>query len=305
MVTEKYLLRSEAEWKGREDAIRLLDDVVAHLKSGDVQQVGAATQRNFDGPIQTIIPWAGNFYTESLIRQVRAEFGDQFWGFWMLGGMSGGGMGFLFHPDVKQRAQERLAAIMLQTKQSIENAVPFAMDPVVYNFAINERGTYADLLSGGSALMPAGYYLLTVPALLRQDPRQLSRSCRLEMDRFGAACRTAPELSGMVQNLFDHVLPRAGNDGAKQAQDLEALLEQLGFDRVQHEQIQADLRSGRIGLAQNRLPVTSTISDVAPGDVFDASAGLPERLSQDRHGRASLGCCCGGLPGRRNREPLD
>jgi hypothetical protein len=277
MVTEKYLLRSEAEWKGRQDAIRLLDDVVAHLKSGDVQQVGAATQRNFDGPIQTIIPWAGNFYTESLIRQVRAEFGDQFWGFWMLGGMSGGGMGFLFHPDVKQRAQERLGAIMLDTKHSIENAVPFAMDPVVYNFAINERGTYADLLSGGSGLMPGGYYLLTVPALLRQDPRQLSRSCRLEMDRFGAACRTAPELSGMVQNLFDHVLPRAGHDGAKQAQDLEALLEQLGFDRVQHEQIQADLRSGRIGLAQNRLPVTSKISDVEPGDVFDASGGLPER----------------------------
>ena len=32
------------------------------------------------------------------------------------------------------------------------------------------------------------------------------------------------------------------------AQSLAALLERHGFDRVQHEQIQADLRSGRIGL---------------------------------------------------------
>jgi hypothetical protein len=33
---------------------------------------------------------------------------------------------------------------------------------------------------------------------------------------------------------------------------------------VQHEQIRADLRSGRIGLAQNRLPVRSKIEDVTP-----------------------------------------
>ena len=47
-----------------------------------------------------------------------------------------------------------------------------------------------------------------------------------------------------------------------------------GFDRGQHEQIQADLRTGRIGLAQNRLPATSLIEDVAPDDLADATAGL-------------------------------
>ena len=41
------------------------------------------------------------------------------------------------------------------------------------------------------------------------------------------------------------------------------------------KQIRADLRTGRIGLAQNRLPVSSKIEDVWPGDVFDATAGLP------------------------------
>ena len=100
-----------------------------------------APQRNFDGPIQTIIPWAGNLYTETLIRRARAEMGADFWGFWMLGGMSGGGMGFLFAPERKAEAQDRLHAIMRETKRRLEHAVPFAMEPVVYDFAINERGT--------------------------------------------------------------------------------------------------------------------------------------------------------------------
>ena len=30
---------------------------------------------------------------------------------------------------------------MSETKRRLEHAVPFAMEPVVYDFAINERGT--------------------------------------------------------------------------------------------------------------------------------------------------------------------
>jgi hypothetical protein len=56
MVTEKYLLRSETEWRGRKQAIGILDEVMEHLKNGDVETIGACTERNFDGPIQTIIP---------------------------------------------------------------------------------------------------------------------------------------------------------------------------------------------------------------------------------------------------------
>ena len=78
MVTEKYLLRSEAEWHGREEAIRLFGEIVDCLRDGDIQRIGASTQRNFDGPIQTIIPWAANHYTETLIRNVRNEFGEAF-----------------------------------------------------------------------------------------------------------------------------------------------------------------------------------------------------------------------------------
>ena len=270
MVTEKYLLRSEAEWKGRQDALGVLGEIIGAMENGDIRGVGAATTRNFQQPIQTIIPWASTFYTETLIERVRAEFKEHFWGFWMLGGMSGGGMGFIFAPEKKAVAQQRLQEIMSATKRELQHALPFAMEPVVYDFAINENGTFADLLQGANALMPQGYYALTVPALLRQDLRTLSLLRRTELDKFGAACRTRPELRGMVQTLFDALLPRGKAESAGD-ESLAVLLDQNGFDRAQHEQIRADLKDGRIGLAQNRLPASAVIEDVQPADIIDAT----------------------------------
>ncbi|MBE2224486.1 MAG: UTP--glucose-1-phosphate uridylyltransferase, partial [Anaerolineae bacterium] len=270
MVTEKYLLRSEAEWQGRQDGMAILDEIIDLLGAGDVRTIGSATQRNFQGPIQTIIPWAGNLYTDLLIERVADEFGDDFWGFWMLGGMAGGGMGFIFNPSRKAEGQDRLQAIMSEAKRQLESAVPFAMEPVVYDFAINEFGTVADLLRGEMALMPAGYYTQAVPDLLRQDLRGLTPMRQAELDAFGEACRRYPSLQGMVQTLFDRLLPRAAVAEAGEG-DLQVLLDRFGFDRVQHEQIRADLKNNRIGLAQNRLPVSSDIRDVQAGDVIDAT----------------------------------
>ncbi len=280
MVTEKYLLRSEAEWKARQSMLGILNEILAALRDRDVQRIGRATTRNFREPIQTIIPWASNCFTESLIERVRGEFRDDFWGFWMLGGMSGGGMGFIFAPGRKALAQQRLHDIMSDTKRELQHALPFAMDPVVYDFAINERGTFADLLEGEGALMPPAYYTLTVPALLRQDRHSLSPSRRAELDKFGAACRTKPDLRGVVQTLFDTMLPR-GRAEADTEHSLATLLEQHGFDRVQHEQIRADLKEGRIGVAQNRLPPSAVIEDVKEGDVTEL-AGLSAQSAQLR-----------------------
>ena len=106
---------------------------------------------------------------------MRAEFGTDFLGFWMLGGMSGGGMGFIFDPARKAEGQLRLQEIMSQTKRELEHALPFAMEPVVYDFAINEHGTWADLLNGPAALLPQGYYALMMPQLLRQDATRCRR----------------------------------------------------------------------------------------------------------------------------------
>ena len=278
MVTEKYLLRSEAEWQARREAMAVLDEIIAALAAGDVRRIAAATTHNFFGPIQNIIPWATNLYTETIIRRVREQFGEDFWGFWMLGGMSGGGMGFIFAPHRKPAAQQALQEIMSATKHELQDALPFAMEPVVYDFAINERGSWCDLLTDEQALLPAGYYAHLVPDLLRTDRRTLPPARRAELDTFGAACRTNPELSGMVTTLFDRLFPRPKESGG--ATDLTALLAELGFDRVQHEQIRADLRNGRIGLAQNRLPTTTIIEDVRPEDVTDATRGLPAEFEQ-------------------------
>ncbi len=275
MVTEKYLLRSEKEWRWRQAAIKLLDDIVRGLREGDLKAIGASTQRNFEWPIQTIIPWASNYYTESLIKRVEEAFGDDFWGFWMLGGMAGGGMGFIFSPKKKKKALEMLPEIMASEKAELEKAVPFAMEPVVYDFSINERGTWADMLDEAEALMPARYYTLTVPNLLRVETRALSPTRRVELDRFGAACRTKPELSGMVSGLFERMLPQVEEEG-NAGETLEELLDNYGFDPVHHEQIRADLRSGRIGLAQNRLPTQSRIGDIHHDDIYDARVGLSD-----------------------------
>ena len=265
MVTEKYLLRSGDAWQARREAGEILDEIIAAVQVGDVPRIAAATTRNFFGPVQAIIPWATNQFTETVIARVRERFGEKFLGFWMLGGMSGGGMGFIVTPDVRPAALAALAEIMATTKEELEHALPFAMEPVVYDFAINQHGTRCALLSGAEGLMPAGYYALTVPALVKADRRTLSRSRRGELDAFAEACRTQPELAGMVDTLFDRLFPRsddtAGNRGLRQ------VLEELGFDSVQHEQIRSDLVHGRIGLAQNRLAASTKIEDVRDSDV--------------------------------------
>jgi len=220
----------------------------------------------------------------------------------MLGGMSGGGMGFLFAPQAKPRAQNRLQAIMTDTKRRMEHAAPFAMEPVVYDFSINEQGTEATLFEGEQALMPAAYYRLAVPALLRMESRLLSPARRAELERFTVACHTVPEFQGMVQHVFESLIPQS-SENAERSQTLETLLEAHGFDRVEHEQIQADMRAGRVGLAQNRLPASSNITDVRAEDLFDATRGVAPQYREIgeqalRAGMVAMVSFAGGIGSR-------
>ncbi len=269
MVAERYLLRSDAEWAARQTACKILDEIIADLRKGDVRAIGGATQRNFDGPIQTIIPWASNLYTETLILEVRAEFGEAFWGFWMLGGMSGGGMGFIFDPKRKSEAQRRLGDLMREVSGRLAGGVAFAMKPVVYDFSINERGTFAELKTGSEATLPDGYYNIVLPALLRKDQRLLSSCERGDLERFSSLSHDAPGARERTRGLLERLLPH-GNGGEEQAETLESLLAKNGFDPIQHERIQAELRAGHIGVAQNRLPASVQIEDVAAEQLFDA-----------------------------------
>lgn len=279
MVTEHYLLRNEQQWVARQEAIQVLDQVVDALRTGDVQRVGSVTTHNFEGPLQQIIPWATNRFTDSLIEQCRAKWGTKFWGFWMLGGMSGGGMGFIFDPSIKPQASDWLGETMVATKRQLETALPFAMDPVVYDFSINDQGTCAALLTGANARMPQRYYAQMLPGWLQSGARQLTPLLRGEMERLGVVCRNEDPVGEVARHLVDALLPKPNRATASE-QSLAELLQENGFDRQQHAQIQADLRAGRIGLAQNRLPQATVIEDVRDEDVIDT------RLLQDANAAA-------------------
>lgn len=282
MVTEKYLLRSDKEWTARQQALTLLDDLVAALKKGDIQAVGRITTQNFYGPLQTIIPWATNLFTETLIARNFQHFGDDFWGFWMLGGMSGGGMGFIFAPERKAEAQQKLAEIMLAEKKRLERALPFAMDPVVYDFAINPVGTQATFLGseGQPDLLPPDYYQIHIPTLVRGNRKRLTPLQRKDLTAFRDASLTHPSFAHSIHQLFETVIPQENEQSKKGKNSLASLLAENGFDRTLHETIRADLLDGRLGLAQNRLSANSQVQDVEPEDVFDTTSYTSPGASQ-------------------------
>ena len=276
MVTEKYLLRSEMEWIARKNAIDIYNTLVQKLKSGDIKGIGEYTNKNFEGPIQSIIPWATNLYTELIIKHVKEKFQEDFWGFWMLGGMSGGGMGFIFNPSQKENGQTFLQALMNDLKKDFEKSIPFAMEPVVYNFSINEYGTFAYFEKGEDALLPTGYYAIRVPSILKEEMQKIPLSQRKELEQLGLACKTKNDYSSFVATLFDRMIPQINVD-QEESETLENLLENHGFDKVFHAQLKSDLKSGRIGLAQNRLPASTKVTDVIEGDVEMATNGLDSK----------------------------
>ncbi len=280
MVTEKFLLRSPVEWEARKEAIAILDEITAALKSGDIKAVGAATHRNFFGPLQKIIPWCTNLFTNELVKRCETKWGDKFWGFWMLGGMAGGGMGFIFDPAVKVEAQTWLQRIMVETKQKMQKRLPFAMDPVVYEFEINDRGTWGTFADDDANRMPDEYYAMMVPAWLKMPSQDLPHTARYEMEQLGSAYRNREEGAdaNSFQKLIEGILPGRKASLTK-SETLDELLKRLGFDEEQHESIQADLKSGRFGLAQNRLPANTSIKDVEPEDFIDTRDGLEQKYA--------------------------
>ena len=233
-----------------------------------MRTLGRSLTANFFGPLQTIIPWVSNLYTERLIERTRAAFGDDFWGFWMLGGMSGGGMGFIFAPARRREGQARLQEIM-EARQARARGRPALRDgPGGLRLSPStSRAPWARCSTGADALLPAGFYQQSVPRCLRQEARSLTPRDRGDLQQFTQAARRHPEYGAVLPTLLDRMLPSSA--AAQDAGRLGALLDENGFDRVQHEQIRADLRNGRIGLAMNRLPPSTRIDDVPAEALFD------------------------------------
>ncbi len=96
-------MRSAKAWQARQEMRDIFDGMLEALKSGDLQALGRLTTRNWDGPLKTIIPWVTNHFTETIIAaRSRPRFGEDFWGFLMLGGMSGGGMAMFVDPGAER-----------------------------------------------------------------------------------------------------------------------------------------------------------------------------------------------------------
>ncbi|EDY80545.1 UTP--glucose-1-phosphate uridylyltransferase subfamily, putative [Verrucomicrobiia bacterium DG1235] len=270
MVTEKYLTRGSKEWKARNQALDTIDAIVENLKNGEIKELGKRLTENFFGPLHDIIPWVSNIYTETLIADVKTEFGKDFWGFWMLGGMSGGGMGFIFDPSFKTKGQAFLSEKMLERKHQYENALPFAMDPVVYDFRINESGSTGTILAGDSAIFPEAFYQLTIPSALRSNPQDMTDAQRGDLRQYANAIQPNQPKRYSAADLIGRLLPEIQQE-TDDNNNLEALLHENGFDREQHEQIRSELLAGRIGLAMNRVASSATISDVGRNELYDAT----------------------------------
>jgi len=271
MVTEKYLLRSRNEWMGRQEANHIYDEILTSLKKGDIKKLASLTTRNFNGPIKTIIPWATNNFTESIIEKIKQSLGNDYWGFLMLGGMSGGGMGIFVNPDVYENAKDKILKILRVTKDEMSESLPFAMNPVIYNFDINKNGSIAKLFSGNKALMPGSYYSLLIPLLVKINPENLNEIRKKELDIATSLSQNENNayqmLRSTVTRLFNFSSDTITSQNQIQNELAEKIKKENGFDYVQHEQIRQDLIKGRIGLARNRLPAETIIEDINDSEI--------------------------------------
>lgn len=285
MVTEKYLLRGREEWQARQEAMRIFDAIVAAVAQGNVRELGRLTTANWEGPLKGIIPWVSNRFTETIITRSREALGKDFWGFLMLGGMSGGGMGFFVAPERHAAFRDQILAIMRGVKAELDDALPFAMEPVVYDFAINPHGTFAELRTGADAVMPGRYYTLQIPRMIAEGRERVAPLRRLDVDHYATRCGDPDELVGVFRTMIHHLFPVATSaaDTPREGWDREAerIRRENGFDAVQHEQLRVDYQKGRIDLSRNRLPIDTDIRDVEDGDLIDA-AGVVDAAARRR-----------------------
>ncbi|MBI4827013.1 MAG: UTP--glucose-1-phosphate uridylyltransferase [Nitrospirae bacterium] len=154
MVTEKYLLKHDEERAAREKGIMLFDRITDALRSGNMKELGRLTSLDWEEAIQPIIPGVNNAFTDDLIKRMKEEFKDDYWGFLMLGGMSGGGMAFIVNPEINSQFKKRIKVIMRELKDIYSSSYPFVIDPIVYDFNFNHKGIIAKLLQGKDAKIP-------------------------------------------------------------------------------------------------------------------------------------------------------
>lgn len=274
MVTQKYLLRNRPEWDLRREALAIFEQITAAVRTSDIKALGALTTANWEGPLKGIIPWVTNRFTETIIAAAKRVLGEDFWGFLMLGGMSGGGMAFFVAPHRRDAFRDEIAVILDRSKRELEDALPFAMKPVVYDFRINPNGTCGELLRGRDAVMPARYYALQIPAMVGAAS-EVSDARRTDVDHFANGSDRPDDRIRVFRAMIGKLFPvrNSAADTSRLSWDANAerIRAENGFDPVEHERLRDDLQHGRIGLARNRLPIDTDIRDVADDELVRAA----------------------------------
>jgi len=287
MVTEKYLLRSEKEWMARQQTNQIFDNILQAIADGDVKKLAQNTETNFFGPIKTIIPWASTYFTEQIIAKAKKAFGPDYYGFLMLGGMSGGGMGMFVNPGKYEQAKVKTLEILSETRKELSASMPFAMEPVVYNWSINHKGSWASLHEGNEAVMPEQYYGIHVSELVKKEPSSVPYIRRAEIDFFTTHCEqnnlAYPLLRTIVSNLFKVSDPSSQSNQSDENRKADQIKKENGFDYIQHEEIREEMQKGRIGLSRNRLPAETLIEDVDPKEIGDI-----EKIQATEKGEAAI-----------------
>ncbi len=191
-------------------------------------------------------------------------------------------MAFFVAPHRHAEFQGQVLEIMKRVKGELDDALPFAMEPVVYDFRINPQGTTASLVTGSEAMMPPRYYILQVPRMIAAETDSLEAHRKADVDHFANRCGETSELLRVFRTMINNLFPvtRAADQTATRwNEEAERIRRENGFDPVQHEQLREDLHRGRIGLARNRLPVDMDIRDVQESDLIAAEGPISSASS--------------------------
>jgi UDP-N-acetylglucosamine pyrophosphorylase len=214
-------------------------------------------------------------------------------------------MGMFVSPEKYNEYQHKVLDILKTTKAELSTVLPFAMEPVVYNWQINPRGTFATLHEGSEAMMPAQYYAIHVSQLVKKDPASVSYIRRAEIDHFTTLCdrndEAFPLLRTIISNLFKVSDPASQHNRLAQDEEAEYIKKENGFDYIQHEEIREALQKGRIGLFRNRLPAETSIEDVTDTDItqLDSLVKLKEVGEQAiRAGKVAVMSLAAGIGSR-------
>jgi galactokinase/mevalonate kinase-like predicted kinase len=261
LVTDKYLLRFRKEWDARLREAVFYDRIIRAIHDGDMIELGRLTTRDWENGTKKIIPWASDAYTEELIFRIKEKWGEDYRGFLMLGGEAGGGMAFIINPAIHQRFSEDMEELMKEVKLKYENALPFAMEPVVFDFTINHNGIRGELKRGSDALLPEEYYrfFISDPSYNPEGKYQIPgpAEAALALRRYSLPTGSGSPFAVDGNNSDIPGLPPSAG-----------LLDEYGFDPELHRRNKELYQAGMIGLRENRLPRETIIRDAGISDVL-------------------------------------